>query len=545
MVFHKSEEFYILDKDDYNLSSVHSALCEAFSNIGDYSNALQYAFKALAVLQKSGNIKDQAVLYQNIGATYSYTGNYAEALESEKNALKIYQQLGDSAGISYTYNNLGAMYTRMMNMEQALAYFKRAMDISLQLKDEYNIAAIHLNKSELFVKMKNYAEALTSVQLAIPVFTRLNDVNTISEILNDMADIYYCTKQYKQAKEKAEDAIRVAKKSRHLEDLKLAYYTLSKVDSAQGNYSQAFGHYKLYAVYKDSLLNEENIKKIVKTQLQLTYDKKAEIDSLEIEKEKAASLQKINLKNIEISRQQLKFNLSLLVAFVLLGAIVMAIVFNLRLRKQKKIIEEKNNQYDVLLREIHHRVKNNLQVISSMLELESRKLIAIGKEDLLTDMKSRISTISLVHTILYNQKEMVEISAGEYFRHLLETIKKILEKPGTQSSFILNIDPLLLKTDSLIPLGLIVTELITNSYKYAVDGNNKLTIELEIVQLKDKFKLSYFDSGPGLISVDTDIEKNSSLGMRLIKLLTKQISGSMKIINQPGRFGYEFIFNVR
>jgi two-component sensor histidine kinase len=186
-----------------------------------------------------------------------------------------------------------------------------------------------------------------------------------------------------------------------------------------------------------------------------------------------------------------------------------------------------------LLKEVHHRVKNNLQIVASLLNLQSENILDERYLDLVKDSRNRIHSMALVHEMLYSSKDLSKIDIGEYIRLLTANIHQSYSKPGSEIVFEYDVEQgLFFDIDHMIAIGLILNEITSNSFKYAFPGN-KGTIKISLRQVENGYALCSADTGIGLsknFSVDTD----AHLGIQLIFMLTEQMSGTIHIDRQPG-----------
>ncbi|OHD05775.1 MAG: hypothetical protein A2086_13315 [Spirochaetes bacterium GWD1_27_9] len=203
---------------------------------------------------------------------------------------------------------------------------------------------------------------------------------------------------------------------------------------------------------------------------------------------------------------------------------------------ERKINEEKikdsMEEKEVLLKEIYHRVKNNLQVVSSLLSLQAEKIENQEIVEAFKESQNRIRSISLVHEKLYQSENLSKIDFDGYIRDLIYNLIYSFNV-DTNIKFNLNISNVFLNIDIAIPCGLIINEIISNSFKYAFPNGKKGEINLSLSQIENKIELSISDNGIGL-PINIDIEKPKTLGLTLIKLLTYQLRGKMEIKNQDG-----------
>jgi two-component sensor histidine kinase len=190
----------------------------------------------------------------------------------------------------------------------------------------------------------------------------------------------------------------------------------------------------------------------------------------------------------------------------------------------KKSLAEK----DVLLREVHHRVKNNMQIISSILRMQSRTIEDPKLKEFLQESQNRIHSMALIHENLYSNESLANIKFANYVQGLSGNIARTYANQQAIVRFDYQIEDAYLPIDIAIPCGLIINELISNSFKYAFKNSNKGTIGIYFNLLNnDKYQLTVFDDGTG-IAKDLDITKTKSLGMKIIHKLVKQIDGELE-----------------
>jgi two-component sensor histidine kinase/ligand-binding sensor domain-containing protein len=214
---------------------------------------------------------------------------------------------------------------------------------------------------------------------------------------------------------------------------------------------------------------------------------------------------------------------------------------------EKTLVEKEGllHEKEVLLKEIHHRVKNNLQTISSMLMLQSAGLKDTEAKKAITESQSRVRSIALVHQKLYQTDGLEKVELNAFVKDLTVQIQSLYREQSKDISIHLSIPETQLLIDKAIPLGLILNELITNSFKYAFADNKG---QIEIIFVSDQLEpspvprfsgvLTYRDTGPGLQSPDL-LNNASTLGLRLIKLLSQQIGAALSYSNDNGS---EFVF---
>lgn len=199
-------------------------------------------------------------------------------------------------------------------------------------------------------------------------------------------------------------------------------------------------------------------------------------------------------------------------------------------------LEEKQ----VLLKEIHHRVKNNMAVISGLLELQAMKISDDRLRGLLKQSQLRVSSMAMVHEKLYQTENFSDISFDEYIQELVNTIKKTVDISTNKISIEFNLEPIGMNINQAIPTALIINELVVNSYKHAFEDGESGRIGIAIAQNNGQVQVIVDDNGKGL-SEDFDIKSQNSLGTNLIKTLANQLNAEMSYHSENGtRFDMSF-----
>jgi len=220
------------------------------------------------------------------------------------------------------------------------------------------------------------------------------------------------------------------------------------------------------------------------------------------------------------------------------------------LKEQKRLLEETNEQLrrttlgkeekETLLKEIHHRVKNNLQIIKSLIRLQKAGLEDDRMIDILQEFEQRVSAMALVHESLYKSNDLTSVNVSSYYENLIkDLITAYKVRQNIQSKISVNIGDLGL--DTLVPLGLLTNEIISNSLKHAFkDGENGIiTVDLKRIE-GNRFELLIGDNGKGFDFEDQRAQE-STLGTELIVALIEQLDGEYEFINENGAF-YKITF---
>lgn len=220
---------------------------------------------------------------------------------------------------------------------------------------------------------------------------------------------------------------------------------------------------------------------------------------------------------------------------------VLGVAADITARKLAEEITKRSlKEKELLLKEIHHRVKNNLQIIISLLKLQSKYVFDPRDLEIFNKSRSRVETMSLIHEKLYKSADISQIDIGNYLRELVSHLLKAYNLSNAQIDFIINADNILMTIDTAIPCGLIVNELINNILKHAFPEGYTGKIELNLRRSDENVILEVIDNGIGIPEA-FELDKSDTLGMQLIDTLVKQLDGIIEIDRSSGtRFSIEF-----
>ena len=204
-----------------------------------------------------------------------------------------------------------------------------------------------------------------------------------------------------------------------------------------------------------------------------------------------------------------------------------------RFRQSAEQIKTSLHEKEVLLKEIHHRVKNNMQVITSLLSLQSKTISDTKALAVFEDSQNRVKSMALIHETLYQSKDLSRINFAEYLQKLVAHVSRSYRIRPNAVKINLHVNDVALPIDTAVPCGLIINELASNSLKYAFPADNKGEINITFAHANDQYTLTVSDTGVGL-PPDFDPEQGKSLGMKLVRMLTTQLSGEMECRNGVG-----------
>ncbi len=203
-------------------------------------------------------------------------------------------------------------------------------------------------------------------------------------------------------------------------------------------------------------------------------------------------------------------------------------------RDMEERVRESLREKEVLLKEIHHRVQNNLQIVSSLLRLQSSRIENSVAKEALQDMQNRVRSMALIHEHLYRSDNLARVDMAAYLKTLCQQVFRAMVATNREITIQMHLDSLFLEMDQAIPFGLLVNELVSNAFKHAfpAGGKGQVVVDFHLMPEREEWRLRVADNGIGL-PADFDISKNTSLGLQLVVDLTRQIGGQLAIVVAP------------
>ena len=253
-----------------------------------------------------------------------------------------------------------------------------------------------------------------------------------------------------------------------------------------------------------------------------------------------------NLDIVEKERNQQTILTYVVIVLFLLGFVTAYLSYRRISDKNKTIALQKDNlqksllEKETLLRDIHHRVKNNLQIINGLLEKQAQKEGSQAFKDLIIESQDRIYSMVLIHQNIYQTENIDDVDIQPYLSMLIENISNTY-KSDKEIAVEIHSDKFMMNIDTAIPLGLIVNELISNTYKHAFVSKEKGKVEVKLEKTENGFYLLVKDNGIGM-PLHFNLEKSKTLGMNLIKGLVRQISGKLNV--ESSQLGTSFEVNT-
>lgn len=508
---------------------------------GDLPLALDHYNRALLITEELGDSLGVANVFNNIAVLYKTQGETEASSNTYLKVLEICRKIGFKKGISIALNNIAGVYEVYIgDYEKAQGYFHESLAIREEMQDSYSIATSLNNLGYLYEVLRDTAIALDYYQKSLSIRRKLEAGIVVS--LVNVGRIQLDQGYIDSALICGKEALNISQKIGLIESTRNAANLLMQVYRAQRLESKEYEMFRLYIALRDSFRNQENKVAVYKQQMQYNYQKQKALGQKEGEK---------LLAIVHKKREQQYLITAIVSVFLIIFFILSIVLFNKwkLTKKQKQIIESQNDSFskkylekEYMVKEMHHRVKNNLQIVCSLLRFQANKF---DDEDILQAFQAsqnRILSMSLVHEQLYSTSEnLMKVEAD---KHLSKLLTSIIEEYSISVKITLEckIEKNKLGLKTLIPLSLVINEIVSNSMKHAFEGMKSGTIIIQLSKIADKrYRLMIGDDGIGIAS-RLGLKKPSGLGMELIEVFTEQLDGELQKLDGQGTM-YQITFN--
>ncbi len=461
-------------------------------------------YNSLAIFNKENNDFDAAINY------YNKAFNITEEMKAPRYGAIILSNEGD-------------LYIQKKQYKKALAVLEKSKKLRLSI-DKNSISATDLNLALVHTALKNYDKALHLFNTIIPYFKKHN-TNHYMESLIARGKLYLAIKEYKKSIADCKTGYQLSLQQKNLKYQNLSSKYLYKAYKNIKKYKNAFYYLEKHKKYQDSIFNKNNIKQI--TQMQMRYQFDSENERKEIQKQAEKKAYKRVIYSLLLG----------LFAFFI-SSVLSYRLYHIR-QKNNVILKGKNKQIakalkdnKILLKETHHRVKNSLQMISSLLYLQSENITDEKAASSVKDGQIRVKSMALIHQKLYQNNHLTGVEVSDYIHDLATDIFQSHHVTDEEINLDIAVEKMILDIDTITPIGIIINELIVNALKHAFDKKGKkATISIKLFKEKEALILQVNDNGSGFKPKE---KKEKSFGMKLIKSLSRKLKATLSITHKNG-----------
>lgn len=532
---------------------------------GKYNEAIAKALEYQKWTLDSKNLEREWYAVSMLATCYRESGKYEEGIKASLRGIDIGIQLNREDENGYFYNDLGNLYSTLKQWKTANIYFQKAYENAIKTKFLPGQSVSLRNIAQNQIELKEYDQAIESINQTFSLDSQAN--YKIGECRS-----YQLLAKIEERKENTDKAIAIYLHAlKRLEgessegDFVMLYQALARNYLKKNQYDQVGKYLNLAnekikkldnaevesenlklnaAIYAQSKKFEEAFKTlnqyVEKNEQELNQHITNQVTGLNIQFETEKKEDQIALLSAEkkLADQKLKSARRQIIVAIfaaLLFSILSYYIYSLwnKTKHQNEIIKKSLAEKDTLLKEIHHRVKNNLQFISSLLNLQARHVEDAKAVAALQEGQNRVKSMALIHQNLYQEQNLTGIEVQKYLEILIKNLFQSYNISPDRIQLESKIDPLNLDVDTMIPLGLVLNELISNSLKYAFPGEKNGKIQIQLKENNNMLLLEVRDNGVGI----SEISKNQlgkSFGYRMINAFSNQLDAKLQVENDNG-----------
>lgn len=585
-------DIYVSEPETLNLAKCSKDLGVLYLYNHQYDLSIKYLSEARDLFFKLNEKEEAALVINRIGQLKKITKQYGQALKDYLQSLKIFEEINDKKQIAKSYNNIGIIHKLLSNYEKSKEFYQKSLQIGKEINDSSIIADAYNNWGNVlrvekvfdlaedyyfkslnyragysnsiiyksrkssyvynnlgltYLEKKNYNKAIEFFMMAIEIKFSIKDWESLTSTYSNIAEAYLAINDFKNAHEYLSKAQEIALNG-NSSDLVFIYKNLSLAYEKENDFKKALNYLQKSIKIKDSLtkINQADVVLLLTAQFD-HENQKNEIDLLEKKN------QQLTQQQNEINESEKRYvSLNRIMIFLIVALIIAVIVAYRKATFAKTTaeqLEETNKELvktliskdekDILIKEIHHRVKNNLQIIKSLVRLQLAVSENQEANEILSEFEQRVSSMALVHEELYKSKDLTKVKVKHYLTELVTNLIHTysIKKVDTD----INIESITFGIDTVVPLGLLVNEIISNALKHGIKDIDKGKIICRITPLKgNKYELFIGDNGAGFPE-NFNFENPATLGLELIQTLSEQLNGEIEIINNDGAF-YKITF---
>lgn len=503
---------------------------------GQHEQALEYLFFRLRETEKQGLGASQSKTLNNIAYVYQAMGKNEEAIRYSKQDLALKLQGTNEAYIQDSYANLGSLYLKVNKVDSAQYCFQKSLALIHKLGLEEMLVMMYGNFTELYLIENNLN--LDSVKYyalkQIEYAKKFNVPSSEGNAYTRLATYYQMKDDHAKALELSEKASKIWRELDFTRDLIGALEDMAISLNHLGRFKEAYVALHESKILQDSVYTQESTEAISELQVKYETEKK--------EQEIALQDAMLNSQNIQLANQQLVRN-GALAGLVVIGIIAVLIFRNYRMKSRSNLeISSKNeqlgralNEREALIKEIHHRVKNNLQIIASLLYLQSDDTENQSVKELLEQGQGRVRSMALIHQKLYENEDLKSIPFDEYLNELILEIRKSFGPSVASVQLDVKAPGIYFDVETAVPLGLIINELSTNAFKYAFNNQLGGILKVHIQRnASEEYEMLVADNGHGISDEALHNTDSQSLGLKLTRMLSDQLEGEYDFSNKNG-----------
>ena len=525
-LLNSAKEIYVQLNDTLGLASVEKNIGNYYYYQKSFDKTLKQYLLVYDMYSKLEDKTHLGKLLNNMAIVYRHDKKYDRALDIYKQALALKAEKKDSISMGRTLMNMGSLQVYLKRKDAFHKYLQQAQSIFQNANNKALIAACQLSFGQGLIEFNEFPAAKLYLEKAFSYYQKHQQLHQYEITLNLLGRIFMNTKDFKKAAELYEMALSNNRQNTRKVILETHVRSLGKAKFELKEYKAAYLLLEEAYLLSDSI--EAKNRLTIKEEMQTKFDVRQKNATLKIQQ-------------LKIAKQKQSTQVFMLICGLLSLFLVSSFYAFFQKNKHNKLLATKNsiienalNEKDLLVKEIHHRVKNNLQFISSLLSLQSRHLVDKNAISALQESRNRVNSMSLLHHNLYQKNQLTNVNMKVYLEQLVTSNLQSYNVENNKLQVQLGIDAILLDVDKAISIGLIINELINNVFKHAFPNKANGIVSIGFEQLDKNYLIEVKDNGKGMKHPAENEDNTSTFGLKLIKLLIKKLNAKWKLSGQSG-----------
>jgi two-component sensor histidine kinase len=497
------------------VAAVNMAKSNLYADMGDFPRSMEAVIRSYTAYESIRDTNGMLMAGNKLGNLYTEAKRVEDAVAQLTQTLNLAIQSGNRVQEQISYTNLGVAYEKQKDYPRAFNYYEQAYAIGEAKEGDYDKVLNRYNMAHILSMMGRWEEAVPYAEAcaALADSIHIPDLSAASRRL--IADFMMENGEYQASIDLLLPQTDTVSYPMGLKDLAEAYELLVKAYRLQGDYQRGFEALETFKALNDSIIGLESLNRMNELLEEYEAEKsQQQIAMLDLENQTARAV--IRQKNRTII-------LGLLGLLLITGLSIFLYGLYRRYRSQQEQLSAALEEKEYLIKEIHHRVKNNLQIISSLLQLQARYVEEPTALEALSDGENRVRSMSIIHHHLYTGGNLSQVNLPEYVANLCSNLEASYRPRDKAIALHQEVADLLLDVSVMIPLGLILNELLTNAYKYAFAGLEEGNIWVHIREEGSILAVLVRDDG---IGIQPD-NLRKGFGSRLIKAFLRKLEAEM------------------
>ncbi len=543
-------------------SKILEGYAGTLSNTGNWhyyqsapDSAIYYHQQAVAFSKQYGTDKPKANSLSTLAYIYQDQAQYEQAIAMHFEALRTFEKLDNKDGVSRSYQGIGEINCEYLDKcELAIDYYRKALNIKKELGSERGMAYVFRLLGDAYEKLSAIDSANYYFEKTVALAEKLNDKRLLTDGYSALAAI--ANEVGKSDEERIEiilKYIKVSEETGRLDGLFVGYSSLGDIHKEKGAFEKAVSYYRQAIQLAESQKDYDFLQRIYfkkyniyKAHLNDPLSALAALEAYLVNHDSVANAERYRAveeistryetekKEATIAKQEAALRQGRIRFWLIAGILAIALAAGGLLFRLARRLRRRNEEKEFLIKEIHHRVKNNLQVLSSLLHLQSRHIRDETALDAVREGQNRVEAMSLIHQKLYMGGNLAAVEMQAYLYELGDTLLDSFGLEDGRVKIIYHLSPLRLDVDTAIPLGLIINELLTNSLKYAFPDGRSGQVEISLWKnANGKLCLKVADNGVGKSGAPA-LKNSTSFGASLVEILSKKLKGRPEVSHENG-----------